>query len=223
MSIRADVSPVPRLAAPLRKQVADELRQGILSNRFPPGSRLIERVLCDELQVSRTVVREALRQLESERLIELVANVGPIVRSLTPSEVRSLYEVRAALESLAGRECALRVTAELRFRLNAALTEIKGTDADDIVGTLAAKDEFTRVLVEGSGNEVIGEVLSSIHARVSRLRALTLQSPGRVTETARELEVIRDAIDRGDSEAAAEACRRHVETAAAIALSHTAF
>jgi DNA-binding GntR family transcriptional regulator len=218
MSTQAPTS-LPRLAAPLRKQVADELRQGILSNRFPPGSRLIERILCDELQVSRTVVREALRQLESEHLIELVANVGPIVRSLSDSEVRSLYEVRAALESLAGGDCATNASAAVQERLKTALRLVQSTDPTDIAGLLAAKDEFTAALIEGSGNEVIGDMLSSIHARVSRLRALTLQAPGRIATTIRELEEICDAVLKRDSAKAAAACREHVESAARIALS----
>ncbi len=209
---------VTRFAAPLRQQVVDQLRSSIVEGRYPVGSRLIERVLCEEMQVSRTVVREALRQLESEHLISLVPNVGPIVRSLTRDEVRGLYEVRAALESLAGSACAVRVDQSIVERLDDALDAIAHLEPSDIHGLLRAKDRFIGVLVAGSGNAVIGEVLSSIHARVSQLRAMTLQTPGRLEATVAELHEIRDAVAVGDAPRAGDACRRHVETAGRIAL-----
>jgi DNA-binding GntR family transcriptional regulator len=210
---------VVRFAAPLRQQVVDQLRNGILDGRYAPGARLIERVLCEEMQVSRTVVREALRQLESEHLIELVPNVGPIVRLVTRDEVRSLYEVRAVLESLAGGACAERVTPLIVQALDDALALIETLDKDDMEGLLRAKDVFSQVLVDGSGNAVIGDMLGSIHARVSQLRAMTLRSPGRTKTTVEELRVIRDAVAQGDGPGAAEACRLHVEAAGRIALS----
>ncbi len=209
---------VLRSAAPLRQQVVDQLRNRILDGRYAPGARLIERVLCEEMQVSRTVVREALRQLESEHLIELVPNIGPIVRLLTRDEVRSLYEVRASLESLAGEECAAQSSPSIIARLDEALRLIESREADDIDGLLRAKDVFSQVVIEGSGNAVIGDMLGSIHARVSQLRAVTLRSPGRLQATVAELRTIRDAVAAGDRKTASEASRRHVETAAAIAL-----
>ncbi len=209
---------VVRFAAPLRQQVVDQLRARILDGRYAPGARLIERVLCEEMQVSRTVVREALRQLESEHLIELVPNIGPIVRMLTRDEVRSLYEVRAVLESLAGEACAAKTDPATVQQLDDALVLIERLDAEDIDGLLRAKDVFIQVLVAGSRNAVIGDMLGSIHARVSQLRAMTLRSPGRLRGTIAELHIIRDAVARGDAQGAAEACRRHVESAAVIAL-----
>lgn len=209
---------VTRFAAPLRQQVVDQLRSSIIEGRYPAGSRLIERVLCEEMQVSRTVVREALRQLESEHLISLVPNVGPIVRGPTRDEVRGLYEVRAVLESLAGSACAVRVDQSIVERLDEALDAIGRLDPADIHGLLRGKDRFIGVLISGSGNAVIGEVLSSIHARVSQLRAMTLQTPGRLEATVAELYEIRDAVAVGDAARAGDACRRHVETAGRIAL-----
>ena len=94
---------IPKLAAPLRQQVLDELRQSIIAGRLNPGERLIERELISMMGVSRTVIREALRQLESEGLVAIVPNKGPIVRTLTLEEARDLYAIRAVLEGLAAR------------------------------------------------------------------------------------------------------------------------
>ena len=79
----APLSFIERSAAPLRRQVLDELRQSIIAGRLAPGSRLIERELIAMMGVSRTVIREALRQMESEGLVANIPNKGPVVRELT--------------------------------------------------------------------------------------------------------------------------------------------
>lgn len=209
---------IRRLAAPLREQVVDEMRRSIVSGRYAPDSRLIERELCLEFEVSRSVIREALRQLESERLVRLVPNTGPVVRSLTVAEARGLYEVRATLESLAGRNCAVRADDAIRRALMEAMIRIETTDPRDIDAMLAAKDAFTAALVAGSGNEIIDEMLSSVHARVNRMRALTMQAPGRIPQTIEEIRAILTAVLNQDPDAAEAACRTHVEAAAEIAI-----
>ena len=91
--------PVPtirRSAAPLRREVLEALRASIVNGRLAPGARLIERELIGMMGVSRTVIREALRQLEAEGLVDVVPNRGAIVRELTVDEARDLYAIRAA-------------------------------------------------------------------------------------------------------------------------------
>ena len=90
-------------AAPLREKVLDVLRSAITERHFKPGGRLVERELCDLMKVSRSSIREALRQLESEGLIDLIPNVGPVVKSLSEPEARAIYEVRAVMEGLAAK------------------------------------------------------------------------------------------------------------------------
>jgi DNA-binding transcriptional regulator YhcF (GntR family) len=101
---------ITRTAAPLRQQVVKAIREDILDGGLVPGQRLVESVLCDAYGVSRTVIREALRQLESEHLIRVMPNLGPIVTVLTESEIKSIYVVRASLEGLAGELFALHAT-----------------------------------------------------------------------------------------------------------------
>src|SRR6202158_526809 len=101
----APLSFIERSAAPLRRQVLDELRQSIIAGRLAPGSRLIERELIAMMGVSRTVIRDALRQLESEGLIAIIPNKGPVVRELTLAEAKDLYSIRAVLEGLAAGVC----------------------------------------------------------------------------------------------------------------------
>ncbi|WP_037067122.1 GntR family transcriptional regulator [Pseudonocardia acaciae] len=208
-----------REAAPLRQQVVELLRAAIVGFDFQPGERLVERVLCERYAVSRTVVREALRQLESEGLVALVPNRGPVVAVLTEADAAALYEVRAVLEALAGRSFAERATAEQRAGLKRRLAQVRAALRDGELATvLAAKDGFYDALLDGAGNDVIRTTLRGVHARISLLRGLTLQAPGRAPHTERELAAITAAALAGDGDAAWAACEAHVRSAAAVAM-----
>jgi GntR family transcriptional regulator, trigonelline degradation regulator len=207
------------VAAPLRKQVIELLRNAIVAFEYKPGERLVERDLCERFDVSRTVVREALRHLEAEGLINIVANRGPIVSSPTVSEARALYEVREALESLAARLCAERASAAKKRKLARALQHIALAYAEgELAVRLRAKDEFYRVLCDGADNAVIGSTLRGIQARVQMLRGLSLQAPGRREESLEELRALTAAIERGDTALAARLAAEHVRSAASTAL-----
>ena len=92
---------VARVAAPLRQSVIASLRSAIAAGRFKAGDRLTERDVCEMTGVSRTLVREAFRQLESEGLITVVPNRGPVVSRVTPEQAEGIYQVRRVLEGLA--------------------------------------------------------------------------------------------------------------------------
>ena len=210
---------VHREAAPLRTQVVGLLRDAIVSAEFAPGERLIERTLCDRFEVSRTVVREALRQLESEGLVEMVPNRGPVVATVTAADAKALYEVREVLEALAGRAFAERATATQRATLKRRLKACETTlDQGDLARILAAKDAFYEALLDGAGNPVARATLLGIHDRTSLLRGMTLQAPGRSVHTLRELRAITAAAVSGDPAAAWSACENHVRSAAAVAM-----
>ena len=96
---------VERAPAPIRSRVLDNLRQAILERELVPGQRLIERELVELTGVSRTSIREALRELAAEGLVTTIPNKGTVVAEVTAEEARQLYQVRSALEALAGRLC----------------------------------------------------------------------------------------------------------------------
>jgi GntR family transcriptional regulator, trigonelline degradation regulator len=208
-----------RQAAPLRVQAVNHIRSKIISGEFPPRMRLIEKRLEAELEVSRTVVREALRQLESERLVTMEANIGPTVSALTYDDVVHLYQVRATLESAAGRLAAEAATPAQVERLKAALAHIE-TNAERVAvpDLITLKNDFYSALIGASGNPIIGEMLSNVQARISQMRALTLHSEGRAGHMIAELGRVVDAIEKGDPDRAEAACRAHVGVAEKIAL-----
>jgi GntR family transcriptional regulator, trigonelline degradation regulator len=167
-------------AAPLRKQVLDELRQAIISGRLEPGARLVERTLIEMLGVSRTVLREAFRQLESEGLITVVPNKGPVVRDLTFLEAKELYAIRAVLEGLAARLFVENADNTRFEQLSKALDlTIKAYRSGNPQRVLRLKNGFYDVLFTGAGSATLSLMLDSLHARIWRWRALGLSHPRR--------------------------------------------
>ena len=211
------------VAAPLRKQVIDRLRDAIVSFEYAPGERLVERDLCDRFGVSRTVIRESLRHLEAEGLVRLVANHGPVVSKTTPEEARGLFEVREVLEALAARLCAEHSTPGQKKQLLRALSQVKHAyEHGDLPAQLKAKDRFYELLCEGSQNPVITTMLRSIHARVQVLRAVSLGSPGRTERSLSEIGDVVAAIEAGDGELASRLAALHVRNAESSALARLA-
>jgi DNA-binding GntR family transcriptional regulator len=208
-----------RVAAPLRQELINQIRSSILMFEYGPGTRLVERTLCDRYGVSRTVVREALRQLEAEGLVTIVANRGPVVTVLTHADAVAMFEVRGHLEALAARLFALRATAEERQRLEATVAAVEQAFAGgDLQSALTAKDAFYEALCTGAHNEIMTGILDGLHARVQLLRGVSLRAAGRQPETLKEIRRICERAVAGDADGAAAAAAYHVERAAAVAL-----
>jgi DNA-binding GntR family transcriptional regulator len=204
---------------PVRRQVEDALREAIVGGRFLPGEHLPDRVLCEAFGTSRSVVREAVRLLEAEGLIVVHPNRGPFVAPLSVDEAREIYEVRAALESLAGAGFARHATAAQRAALNAVYEELRDRGpACDRNSLLDIKRRFYDILTQGCGNAYAARMLDRLLSRNAQLRATSLSRPDRLPRTIAEIGDIIVAIERHDPAAAAAACRRHVEQAAAVAL-----
>lgn len=210
---------VEAVAAPVRQKVVEVLRAAITGGRFAPGERLTERSLCELTGVSRVSVREALRQLESEGLIEIQPNRGPLVSRLTRRDAQSLYQMRGALEALAARLFADQAsdaqTAELEAAVRVLQAAYKSRDLEQVV---AAKRRFYEVLIAGSGNNMIGPALNTMYARINQLRRISLSSPRRAPQSMREIRAIVAAIKRRDPAAAYAASLHHVEQATKAAL-----
>jgi len=210
---------VVRSLVSLKKQVVESLRTAIFDRRFSPGDRLVERELCEMLDVSRTLLREALSQLEAEGVVQIIPHRGPIVAVYTAEDAKSIYEVRAALEEMAGRCFVERATEQECKALETAFAEMKRSCTSKLgADHLTVKTRFYAALTTGAHNPVLVEMLRLIHGRVSMLRATTLAQPGRLAASLAELGNIVKSIKARDAEAAARACRLHVENAGVIAI-----
>ena len=213
---------IERTPAPLRRQVVDQLRETIISGRLLPGARLVERELTAQLGVSRTVIREALRQLESEGLVSTHAGRGPAVRELTIDEARDLYSIRAVLEGLAAKRCAEHAGAGELRRLEGALQDTSAAyQAGDPEEILRVKNRFYEVLLEGAGSATLSAMLASLHGRIARWRAMGLshpqRSPRRSAQSLKALRAVLAAIKAHDADRAEALMREEVVRAAAEA------
>ncbi|WP_460944378.1 GntR family transcriptional regulator [Okibacterium endophyticum] len=197
--------------------MADILRDAIIDMRLQPGQLLIERQLCDMTSASRPSVREALRQLEAEGLVESQNGRGTVVSILSPEVARYVYQVRAELEGLAAQLFAERADEELRTELTKTFADVeraaRETDEDHTMDMLKAKNALYDVLFRGSGNPVLHQVIQTLQRRVNQLRSLTLAQPGRPAQSVEEIRVVIDAIQRRDSAAARSAATHHVHQA----------
>lgn len=203
----------------LREQVLNALRDAILTFKFKPGERLTERALCELTGVSRTSVREALRHLESEGLIENIPHRGPIVAIVTIDQAQHIYELRGAIEGLAARLFAERADDASIRSLRAALDQVAisfQTHHQDEI--LKAVNAFYDALLAGCKNPLIGRALKSLHGRIIYLRALSTSHAGRALESLRELADIVTAIEGRDPVAAEQACRQHAALACEAAI-----
>lgn len=210
---------VERQAAPLRHGVTDSIRNAIALGHFKPGERLPERVLCETTGVSRTLVREALRQLESEGLIDVVAHRGPVVAMLSTKEAKDIYRVRAELEGLASELFAAEASEDARRRLQEAFQQLKlSSKSTNNLERLKAKNAFYESLIHGSGNAALGTSLHFLNSRIMLLRARSLQAPGRIEESIGELGELVEALLAKDGVKGRALAVAHVNKAASAAL-----
>ena len=203
----------------LRHQVENVLRQAIMSGRFAPGARLIERELCESLGVSRTSVREALRKLEAEKLVRSVPHKGPIVAVISQQEASELYALRGLLEGFAAQEFARLASDAAIAQFGEAAKELRTqATAQDQAGVLKAKTALYEVLLDNCGNALVKEVLNSLYSRVNLLRATSLMHPDRLPSSLREIDKLYKALKARDADEAQALARLHVANAEKAAM-----
>lgn len=209
---------VERPTKTLRELTLDKVRDAIVNGYFRPGDRLVERDLCAQLGVSRTVVREVLRHLESEGLVANLPNKGPMVAMLDLDQAKQIYEIRGALEGMAARLCAERRDPAIVEALNVSLKGIrKSYAAKDMPGVLANTIAFYHTLFSKVDRQIAWGVVNSLTVRINHLRSMTIKTKNRNIEGPAQMARIVDAIKKGDGEAAYQAALDHVASACAVA------
>lgn len=171
---------VAKTAAPLRTQVLKRMREAVASGELTAGQRITEPALMEWTGVSRTVIREVLRQLESEGLVEILPNIGAVVRELTVEEAQHLYCIRSMLDGLAARFLTEKISNERLDALEKMLSSIVAAYADDDPSEVVrTKNEFYLLLYEGAQSEILATMLTTLQARIEYWRAMALTHPER--------------------------------------------
>ena len=199
---------------PLREVVAEALRDAIKSGTLAPGQRLMEIQLAEELGVSRTPVREAIRKLEQEGYVVTVPRRGAYVASVSIRDINEIFEIRAALEVLACELAAERITEEEQERLERLLVAIGGQiEAGDMEKIVETDMRFHDLLYQASRNTRLVGIISNLREQLTRFRSASMSFPGRLKETLEEHREIVDAIAQGDVQGAKQAAEAHMEKA----------
>lgn len=200
----------------VQQETIEKLRMAILAGVFPPGSRLVESQLCTQLGVSRPSLREALRSLQAERLIEIIPNRGPFVPKLSWEEATAIYDVRVLLEVEAAGRCAVLISPAQVKKLEQALNAFEVAQrSGDSVARVTAAAEFYAIIMTNCGNSILEEVHRGLVSRISFFRGRSMSLEGRAVSSLDEMRAIYDAIAAGDESAAREAAKHHVEQAKA--------
>ncbi len=198
------------------KDALVSLRQAIINGDLRPGDRLVEPLIAQQLHVSRTPVREAIFQLESEGLVRRVPYRGAVVAKISSRDVEEIYAVKSVLEGLAARLACERVTADQVEHLRALLTQMEGHQQEkDLDSYTQASRNFHLRIVELAGNLWLLETYKKLEPPIQGLRILALSLPGRPKNSLREHRAILEAIAKGDPERARLLTERHVQGAGA--------
>ncbi len=199
---------------PLREAVCETLRDAIRRGILEPGERLMEVQLAEELGISRTPVREAIRKLEQEGYVIMMPRRGTYVSDVSVGDVKEIFEIRSALESLAAGLAARRIEPEELATLQDLLAEIEGCIAKNDMEKIVETDiKFHGLLYQVSRNDRLVAIISNLKEQLARFRTLSMSYPGRLQETLEEHSEMVEAIANGDVSAARDAAEHHMERA----------
>ncbi|OAN75770.1 AsnC family transcriptional regulator [Sulfitobacter sp. EhC04] len=191
--------------------IANSLEQLIFDGTFADGDRLDEVRLAEQFGVSRTPLREALQRLESSGLVTLIPRRGAFVRQPGPLELLEMFEVMAELEAVCARLAARRMSDDALDMLRLANARCQAaSDAQDADLYYTENERFHATIYRESGNSFLEQESLKLQKRLRPFRRQQLRLRGRMPQSLTEHEVIVEALTAGDSNAAANALRDHV-------------
>lgn len=195
----------------LSGRVFHRIREDILSGKYTRDEVLKEKSLGDDLDVSRTPVREALRQLELEGLVTIIPNKGAYVVGISQKDIRDIYEIRARLEGLCAKWAAQNITSEQIAELeeNIYLADFHA-EKGNYAQVLELDNKFHEVLYEASNSKMLDHELTAFHHYVERVRKITLAMPERVLKSNDEHKQIVEALRNHDRKEAESLATRHM-------------
>lgn len=201
--------------SPLYEKIFEVVKEKILMGVLKPGDPLIEVKLAEELGVSRTPIREALRQLELEGLVYSIPHKGAFVAGVSAQDIEDIYAIRMLLDGLAARWAAQKITKEEEDELTEIITLMElYTKKKDIPKVMKTDSNFHQLIYKASKSKPLEHVLSTFHSYVLRARTTSFETPGRLDEALNEHKLIYDAIVNKDPDKAEYYIKIHVMNAA---------
>lgn len=203
----------------LHEQVASRLRQMLVEGQIAPGAKLNERTLCEQLRISRTPLREAIKMLAAEGLVELLPNRGSVAVQLSEADVQNTFEVMAGLESMSGELAALRITptelAEIKalhYEMLAAYTR------RDLSAYYRLNAAIHRCINAAAKNPVLTSTYNQVNARLQALRFRSNQDDEKWGHAVREHEAMVQALEARDPGALGRVLTSHLNNKRAVVM-----
>lgn len=207
---------------PLRDVVFESLREAILEGKLNPGQRLMEVQLAEQLGVSRTPVREAIRKLELEGLVVMLPRKGAYVANMSLKDIIDVLEIRASLEGLSAYLAAERISEEDIKKLEKIADDFKKSANDlDVESSLKMDVEFHECIFKATNNKRLHQLINSLWEQVYRFRVTYISDYDSSVNIIKEHELILDAIKKGDSELAKKYATDHIEKAEQFIIERT--
>ena len=197
---------------PLRDVVFESLREAILGGQLKPGQRLMEVQLAEQLGVSRTPVREAIRKLELEGLVVMLPRKGAYVANMSLKDIMDVLEIRSSLEGMAAFLAAERINDEDLKHLKEIAGEL-GQNESNIEELLKKDVEFHECIFKATNNKKLHQLINSLWEQVYRFRVSYLSDYDALLNIVEEHKMIVEAIEQGDSELAKKRATEHIEKA----------
>ncbi|AFL98573.1 MULTISPECIES: GntR family transcriptional regulator [Desulfitobacterium] len=197
---------------PLREIVFESLREAIINGVLEPGERLMEIQLAEEMGVSRTPVREAIRKLELENFVVMIPRKGAYVAGVSHKDVADVFEIRSALEGLAAGLAAERATDQEIEEMERFLLYYEGQEMS-LEQMVNSDTDFHALVYKASRNERLIQILANLREQIQRFRATSLSVPGRLKNAIDEHRNIVEALARHDVEEAQTLATAHIVTA----------
>jgi DNA-binding GntR family transcriptional regulator len=205
----------------LQGRVFHKIREDILNGKYKSGDSIKEVVVSKELGVSRTPVREALKQLELEGLVISIPNKGTVVAGITEQDIIDIYAIRSLIEGLAARWAAIRISEEQLKQLEEIIELTEFYASKHNVEHLHELDtQFHEIIYEASNSKPLKHILSDFHIYVQRARMESIAIPGRDLKSAQEHKAILKALKGRNPEEAEKLTNQHVKNVAENMMKH---
>lgn len=197
---------------PLRILVYEELRMLIMTGQIKPGTRMMEIELADSMGVSRTPVREAIRQLEKDNLVTIEPRRGAYVSDISAVDMQDMLIVREPLEGLATYLASQNMTEEQVKVIEQVNNDYEAALRDnDQEKLIQADTHFHNLITQGSGNEYLINILLELQEQVLRFRYIYFKSSKRAEDIVNEHRMILEALKAGDAEKSSLYCKNHIK------------
>ncbi|MCR4436497.1 MAG: GntR family transcriptional regulator [Clostridiales bacterium] len=197
---------------PLREVIFNTLRDAIIVGELKPGERLMEVKLAEKMGVSRTPVREAIRKLELEGLVDILPRKGAHVADLSIKDIVDVLEIRASLDSLATSLAAEKITDEELKELKHINAQFAGfVEKDNLQGSIKKDVEFHDIIYRASRNEKLLQIISNLREQVHRFRVIYLKDFGNNRELIKEHEEIYESLLNKDPQKALQTAHTHIK------------